>query len=156
MKQSIVLVLTGAVGLLTAGCATSLGTRAQESDTFKTQLGSLESQMGTLNQRIEEIANKQATLEVQLSGGPTTSPERAPAKRAATPLSNRDIQLALKSAGFYAGSIDGKLGPKTLEALRSFQRFNHLTPDGKVGMKTSAALAKRLENHQESQETTQP
>lgn len=57
---------------------------------------------------------------------------------------NKDIQLALKNAGFYAGSIDGKIGPKTKAAVIEFQKVKGLKTDGKVGSKTWAELEKYL------------
>ncbi len=56
----------------------------------------------------------------------------------------RQIQTALKNAGFDPGSIDGKIGPKTKKAIKDFQGANGLTADGKVGPKTWAKLSKYL------------
>jgi peptidoglycan hydrolase-like protein with peptidoglycan-binding domain len=53
---------------------------------------------------------------------------------------NRNIQLALKAAGFDPGSADGRMGPRTQTAVRDFQRAQGLTPDGKVGPKTWSKL----------------
>ncbi len=55
-------------------------------------------------------------------------------------LSSKQIQRALKSAGFYTGPIDGKIGPKTKDAIIKFQEANNLRADGIVGKKTSAVL----------------
>ena len=55
-----------------------------------------------------------------------------------------EIQTALKNAGFYAGSIDGKIGPKSKKAIEDFQSANGLKADGKVGSKTWEALGKYL------------
>ncbi len=52
----------------------------------------------------------------------------------------RNIQLALKAAGFDPGSADGRMGPLTQTAVRDFQRAQGLTPDGKVGPKTWSKL----------------
>jgi len=57
---------------------------------------------------------------------------------------NRDIQIALKAANFYTGSIDGKIGPKTKRAIVEFQRAKGLKVDGKVGPKTWMELEKYL------------
>ena len=57
---------------------------------------------------------------------------------------DKDIQNALKNAGFYTGAIDGKIGPKTKKAVMEFQKANGLKDDGKVGPKTWAALEKYL------------
>lgn len=55
--------------------------------------------------------------------------------------SDTEIQTALKNAGFYAGEIDGKLGPKTKKAIEEFQKANNLKADGKAGPKTWALLS---------------
>jgi peptidoglycan hydrolase-like protein with peptidoglycan-binding domain len=57
---------------------------------------------------------------------------------------DQEIQTALKNAGFYAGTIDGKIGPASKKAIEEFQKANNLNPDGKVGPKTWAALIKYL------------
>jgi hypothetical protein len=56
----------------------------------------------------------------------------------------KEIQTALKNSGFYVGSVDGKLGPKSKSAIEAFQKANGLTADGKVGPKTWTALSKYL------------
>ena len=56
----------------------------------------------------------------------------------------KDIQRALKNAGFDIGTIDGKIGPKTKKAIEDFQKSKGLKADGKVGPKTWAELEKYL------------
>ncbi len=63
------------------------------------------------------------------------------APKPAGTASTREIQQALKSAGFYQGAVDGKMGPKTRQAVREFQRVHGLKDDGKVGKQTWAKLA---------------
>jgi murein L,D-transpeptidase YcbB/YkuD len=53
-----------------------------------------------------------------------------------------EIQTVLKNAGFYAGNIDGKIGPKSKKAIEDFQKANGLKVDGKVGPKTWEAMSK--------------
>lgn len=53
-----------------------------------------------------------------------------------------EIQTALRNAGFYAGNIDGKIGPKSKKAIEDFQQANGLKVDGKVGPKTWEAMSK--------------
>ena len=78
---------------------------------------------------------------------PSDSYEK-PAKKtyseAAIQLSPKQIQRALKKAGFYQGPIDGNIGPKTKEAIIKFQKANGLKADGIVGKRTSAELNKYL------------
>ena len=47
-----------------------------------------------------------------------------------------DIQKALKNAGYYAGDVDGQIGPDSREAVRNFQRDNGLSIDGVCGRQT--------------------
>ncbi len=56
----------------------------------------------------------------------------------------KEIQQALKNAGFYSGKVDGSIGPKTKRAIEAFQAQNGLKADGKVGAKTWKALAAYL------------
>ena len=51
-------------------------------------------------------------------------------------IRTKDIQNALKKAGFDPGSIDGKIGSQTKKAIRGFQKANLLNIDGIVGNKT--------------------
>lgn len=50
--------------------------------------------------------------------------------------SAQDVQQALKSAGYYSGAIDGKVGAKTKEAITGFQQAHNLKADGIVGKRT--------------------
>jgi murein L,D-transpeptidase YcbB/YkuD len=59
-------------------------------------------------------------------------------------LNSKQIQLALRNAGFYQGLIDGKIGPQTKRAIKAFQKANGLKADGIVGKRTSAELNKYL------------
>lgn len=57
---------------------------------------------------------------------------------------NRNIQRALKNAGYYKGRIDGKIGKYTKRAIRNFQRAKGLRADGVVGKYTWSRLKKYL------------
>lgn len=50
------------------------------------------------------------------------------------------LQRALDEAGYDVGNIDGIFGSETLSAVRAFQSDHNLTPDGKVGKLTWAAV----------------
>ena len=84
--------------------------------------------------------------------GPTSGAAETAANRAAVKISasntgltyEQQIQTALKNAGIYNGSIDGKLGPASKRAIEEFQRKNNLKADGKVGPKTWTALEQYL------------
>ena len=128
--------ILGVAALFAAGCATTMGAKkAAESDAMKSQVASLEDQMRALNQRVEEILRRQGLLESEVKSRAAAAPQTS-AKSASATLSVREVQKALKVAGFYQGSIDGKIGSATKEALRSFQRDHGLTADGVCGRQT--------------------
>lgn len=52
----------------------------------------------------------------------------------------RSLQAQLKGLGFDVGPIDGRMGPRTISAIKAFQQANGLKPDGVVGPRTLAAL----------------
>ncbi len=52
----------------------------------------------------------------------------------------RTVQSALRNAGFNPGPIDGKVGERTIAAIRAFQGAQGLTVDGVVGPRTWARL----------------
>ena len=60
--------------------------------------------------------------------------------RALTFVERKEMQQRLTDAGFDTQGVDGKIGPKTLAAVRGFQRARGLTPDGYA----SLGLLKRL------------
>ncbi len=156
MKQSIVIASIGVVGLLVSGCAATVQSGKKEGE-LKTQVAALETRVNELNQRVEELSPKQETIEPQGQGRQTARMENTSAHQKANAkaggiLSTKQIQLALKTAGYYNGTVDGKAGPQTKEALKAFQRANGLTPDGVAGTKTAAALTKHLSSDSGAQQ----
>ena len=57
----------------------------------------------------------------------------------------KQIQTALKNAGYYQGTVDGHMGKKTRKAVREFQKANKLSADGRVGKNTWIVLKEYLE-----------
>ena len=136
MKKSVFIILTVAVVVYLAGCG-----KKQKSLEEMQEPMSMEA-LSTLNTENKAVgqAQTQETTPAQSQAtqlGPL--PPAGPYKPTAI-----EIQTALKNAGYYTGNIDGKVGPKTNMAIEEFQKANGLTPDGKVGLKTWAALKKHL------------
>ena len=52
----------------------------------------------------------------------------------------RQIQIKLKSWGYYNGTVDGIFGTQTLNAVKNFQKKNGLKVDGIAGEKTLKAM----------------
>ena len=60
-------------------------------------------------------------------------------------MSNQEIQIALKNAGYYVGSIDGILGSRSRDAIRRFQQDNGLKDDSIAGPRTQEKLTKYID-----------
>jgi peptidoglycan hydrolase-like protein with peptidoglycan-binding domain len=52
----------------------------------------------------------------------------------------RQAQQKLKDDGDYTGQVDGKMGPKTAQALKKFQQSNGLPQTGKLDRQTASRL----------------
>ena len=142
--------------LLLCGCSTVSSKR----------LNSLETKVSTLEAKVDSVEQRQSAIEGQTgesresvgylkgkvdSRGPSTvvvtgaqGNEGYLYKSGKKSLTHKDIQLALKNAGFYNGPIDGKIGKNTKKAIREFQKTNGLIPDGIVGKKTRERLTEYL------------
>ena len=91
--------------------------------------------------KISSTGNSSAAQRVE-----TFEVKPSPTKDVSRPISMtaKEVQTALKNAGYYSGSIDGKIGPKTKEAIKAFQSENGLKVDGVVGSNTQRLLAEYL------------
>ena len=52
----------------------------------------------------------------------------------------KEVQTRLKKWGYYSGNVDGINGPKTIAAVKQFQKKYGLTQDGIVGPLTAAKM----------------
>lgn len=86
------------------------------------------------------VDNAQAMVGDAVSG----AEDAAQGAAAVLKPTGKQIQQALKNAGFYSGKIDGEIGPKTKKAIEAFQAQHGLKADGKVGPKTWKALSASL------------
>ncbi len=114
---------------LAGGCATGVKKHA----TQKSQQTSL-----------QEPSDQSYSNEESWSPEVYSQPAKKVSSEKEEQLSIRQIQRALKKAGFYKGEIDGKAGPKTKEAIMKFQKAYGLKTDGVVGKRTSVELHKYL------------
>lgn len=126
------------------GCVTFSGKKDLQIQTLRNQISVLEAQLQAKGEEIgalkEELDRKSENKQIRL--------QIAPQKRIVPEVKSRpnlrQIQIALKNAGYNPGGIDGKMGPQTKEAIRAFQKANNLTVDGKVGKATWTLLKKYL------------
>ena len=127
------------------------------------RINSLETKVGALEAKVDSVEQRQSAIEGQTgesresvgylkgkvdSRGPSTvvvtgaqGNEGYLYKSGKKSLTHKDIQLALKNAGFYKGPIDGKVGKNTKKAIKEFQKANGLKADGVVGKETKEKLA---------------
>ena len=121
--------------LLLSGCATS-----KKVSQIEQRIAVLENKTAMIEQKQEPVV-PESKDNLETTGMKSETGEAAPKD---IQMSMRDVQTALKNAGFYKGTIDGKIGKNTRKAIRSFQKANDLKVDGIIGSKTKDALAKYL------------
>lgn len=128
-----------------AGCATTKNKQDLEAQGLRNQITVLESQ---LQNKDNEISNlKDALIRYEENNQALTKEleEKKAYLEVKTRPSVKQIQTALLNAGYNPGTIDGKLGRQTKEAIRAFQKANNLNADGTVGKKTWGLLREYLD-----------
>ena len=113
--------------LLIAGCATTK------------RVSSLEQRVSVLENKTAPAEREQTPTETQV-----TTPSAPQEKALPETPTKKEIQEALKKAGYYKGEVDGKIGHKTKMAIEEFQKANGLKADGKVGPQTWDKLKEYL------------
>ena len=145
LRKAVFLFTIFAFLISLSGCATF---RRKQNDLemqgLKNQISVLETQLQAKDEEI--ISLRDALGKAAEEKGVIV--EKASKKRAIGEVKSRpkakQIQIALSNAGYNPGSIDGKMGRQTREAVRAFQRANNLAVDGKVGKRTWTLLRKYL------------
>ncbi|MDD5196975.1 MAG: peptidoglycan-binding domain-containing protein [Candidatus Omnitrophota bacterium] len=133
-RKAFVLVLLVVFAVSLAGCA-SMGTVKQkdrEIQGLRNQISVLEVEIQDKEQEINGLKDALSFKQVEQA--------RFEEKRP----SARDIQNALAKAGFDPGKIDGRLGKKTRQALKAFQKAHNLKVNGKADRRTWAVLSEYL------------
>jgi predicted RNase H-like nuclease (RuvC/YqgF family) len=133
-KSLFILVLA----LSLVGCATT----RKDKETASTETQDLQMRINELERQLQQKDEEISSLEEDLEKVKSSSLKE---EIDISKVSTTQIQTALKNAGFYTGTVDGKLGPKTKEAISEFQKANNLKVDGKVGRQTWSKLKSFLE-----------
>lgn len=121
-----------------SGCATTWKGQDIQVKQLQSKVNHLEAELQRKNEEI-------SVLEDELERVQSSSRKQRPEGSTTLQLSVRQIQTALKNAGFYKGQIDGKVGPQTKQSIREFQKANGLKPDGIVGRRTAEKLNRYLQ-----------
>ena len=143
MRFKILLVALAVFNL--AGCAT---TRRSQVDL---EIQQLHTRIRQLEREAQQKDRKISGMEYELQNIRAGSEEAkvlrigSEERMKTHQITSKNIQLALKKAGFYNGLIDGEIGPGTKKSIKEFQKANGLTADGVVGKKTWAELSRFLD-----------
>lgn len=126
-----------------SGCATTAGKGNAETQGLKNQIEALQAELRNKDSEIESLRDA-------LSSGKEgtdyhVSKKARPAFEKKGKPSIKQIQLALKNAGYNPGRVDGTMGRQTRIAIKSFQKDNNIRADGRVGKQTWNLLKKYLE-----------
>ncbi len=151
--------------MLLNGCAT---TSRSQNQTMVTQLqfrvGDLERQLEGRDQQIKQLeydvkdmSYEVSRLQEELKRSRGVSTSRSSSTSSGTTalpgkdepiiridVDPKEVQTALKNAGYYTGAIDGKVGSGTKSAIVQFQKDNGLNADGLMGRQTWNELKKFL------------
>ena len=126
------------------GCATARKNRdasgAAQSD-MQMRVNDLERQVQAKDEEIRSLEDELAKVKVASKDEMSKDIDVSSCVK----ITPKGIQTALKNAGLYDGAIDGKIGRKTKDAIKEFQKQNGLKADGKVGKQTWSKMVKFLE-----------
>lgn len=127
-----------------SGCATARKQTDLEIQGLKNQISVLEAE---IQSKDEEISSLRDALSKTVEQKEKLAKEAGRKKligEAKSRPSIKQIQIALINAGYNPGSIDGRMGKQTREAIKAFQKANNLKEDGKVGKETWNLLKEYL------------
>ena len=144
MSRNIVVLMALVIALSFA--VTGCGTAPKK---VKEEITGIKTRVDTLETRVETVEAKQAEAEKVVTETPKVTEPSWPdtnfdVKSSTVPAKAdvKQVQTALKGAGYYSGTIDGVQGRNTKRAIKAFQRDHGLAADGVVGSKTWDLLGK--------------
>ncbi len=140
MKRIAIFTVIFVFVLSLAGCATSGKQKDLENQSLRNQISLLDAQ---IQNKDAEISNLKESL-AKTSAEKELSKNKSSGEVKSRPTV-KQIQSALMNAGYNSGSIDGRMGKQTKDAIRAFQKANNLAADGKVGKQTWALLRAYLD-----------
>jgi murein L,D-transpeptidase YcbB/YkuD len=153
VNVNVKILMLGMAATVLTGCSTA---------NYQSSINHLQMKVGMLESQLEQKDEELADLRDEITLLTTEIRKKAQPERIVKPVEmdnapvNKDgiirvsvtterVQAALKSAGFYTGPIDDKIGEKTKKAIADFQNANGLKADGIVGKQTWDKLSSYLE-----------
>ncbi len=128
------------------GCATAHKQKDLEVQALKNQISALEAQTQSKDEEIGSLRENLAKApeeKTEITEETGANKNKAIGEVKLHP-NVKQVQVALQNAGYNPGSIDGRKGKQTKEAIKAFQKANNLKSDGKVGKKTWDLLKEYL------------
>jgi len=143
-KGLVILSVAGVWALFLSGCATTGKRSVQEIDNLKAQIQNLETQLQQKDMEADNFRRALSAVSEKKNNAAKLSQLQSGEVIIEHPKV-QDVQIALRNAGYDSGTPDGKMGKKTRQAIKDFQKANGLDADGKIGKKTWAQLSRYLE-----------
>ena len=126
------------------GCATAGKRKDLEIQGLKNQISVLEAQVQAKDEEIDGLRDSLAKAREQRTELTNVAGRKKVIGEIKSRPSVKQVQIALQNAGYNPGSIDGRTGRQTRDAIKAFQRANNLKSDGRVGKKTWDLLKEYL------------
>jgi len=142
-RRLVVGAVVGGVILLLAGVVAGVLVSRSLSGGVETTT-SLVTTTATLTTTLTTSTTTPSTTTSSTPTTPATLPEGVVLRRGAKGAEVRQLQEALVALG-YSTAVDGKFGPATAQAVKSFQASSGLTDDGVVGPATLTALSAAID-----------
>jgi peptidoglycan hydrolase-like protein with peptidoglycan-binding domain len=139
VKKAMLLGLAAIFVFSLSGCSMLCKNKELEIQGLKNQVTALESQLRAKDEKINSSRESlvRSSGELSVGAGQIAEVKQHP--------DIKQIQQALKNAGYYQGVVDGVMGKSTHRAVKAFQKANNLFADGRVGKKTWIVLKDYLE-----------
>lgn len=119
-----------------SGCATARKQKDLEIQGLKNQISVLEAEIQSKDEEISGLRDALTRAVEEKSELAKQTRRKKVIGEAKSRPSAKQIQMALTNAGYNPGSIDGRMGKQTRDAIRAFQKANNLEEDGRVGKET--------------------
>lgn len=141
LKKWVILSILVIFAFSLTGCATARKQKDLEIQGLRNQISVLESQIQSKDEEINSLRETSARSQEEAT-------KQISRKKVIGEVKSRpnvkQIQIALVNAGYNAGSLDGRMGKQTRQAIKAFQRANNLAVDGKAGKQTWNLLKEYL------------
>jgi peptidoglycan hydrolase-like protein with peptidoglycan-binding domain len=141
LKKWVILSILVIFAFSLTGCATARKQKDLEIQGLRNQISVLESQIQSKDEEINSL--RETSAKSQEEATKQISRKKVIGEVKSRP-NVKQIQIALVNAGYNAGSLDGRMGKQTRQAIKAFQRANNLAVDGKAGKQTWNLLKEYL------------